>query len=161
MSESPLQKNCVQAGDGVGHQYSTLLRNSPLDDTRPSNGLRFCCASKMLTASEAREPNAYRDSSNRLLAGPTITTPSTKTRSQGIWRLLGENERCHHGFLGATSGVSGCQRALEMLGLASVSVCQYRWVRTQFLSQLGERGSQLFALGRILLAWLTRSRGDC
>ncbi len=29
--------------------------------------LRFCCASKMWTASEVREPNAYRDCSNRLL----------------------------------------------------------------------------------------------
>ncbi len=31
--------------------------------------MRFCCASKMWTVSEAREPEAYRDSSNRLLGG--------------------------------------------------------------------------------------------
>ena len=30
--------------------------------------LRFCCAIKMPTASEARDPDAYRDCSNRLLA---------------------------------------------------------------------------------------------
>ena len=29
--------------------------------------LRFCCAANVATASEAREPDAYRDSSNRLL----------------------------------------------------------------------------------------------
>ncbi len=29
--------------------------------------LRLCCAAKMVTASEAREPDAYRDSSDRLL----------------------------------------------------------------------------------------------
>ena len=29
--------------------------------------LRFCCANKMPTASAAREPDGYRDSSNRLL----------------------------------------------------------------------------------------------
>ncbi len=32
-----------------------------------SNGSRFYCAIKMPTASEAREPDAYRVSSNRLL----------------------------------------------------------------------------------------------
>jgi len=35
----------------------------------PHNVLRFCCAAKMVIASEAREPNAYRDCSNRLLCG--------------------------------------------------------------------------------------------
>ncbi len=29
--------------------------------------LRFCCAANVVTASVAREPDAYRDSSNRLL----------------------------------------------------------------------------------------------
>ena len=29
--------------------------------------LRFCCASNMVTVSEAREPDVYRDSSNRLI----------------------------------------------------------------------------------------------
>ena len=29
--------------------------------------LRFCCAANVVTASEAREPDAYRDCSNRLL----------------------------------------------------------------------------------------------
>ena len=35
----------------------------------PPNVSRFCCASKMVTASEAREPDAHRDCSNRLLGG--------------------------------------------------------------------------------------------
>ena len=30
--------------------------------------MRFCCAANVVTASEAREPDAYRDCSNRLLA---------------------------------------------------------------------------------------------
>ena len=39
------------------------------------NVSRFCCASKMGTASEAREPDAYRDSSNRLLGCTWPGTP--------------------------------------------------------------------------------------
>ena len=43
--------------------------------------LRFCCAANVVTASEAREPDVYRDCSNRLLdcaarwcrAGGTVT----------------------------------------------------------------------------------------
>ena len=31
--------------------------------------LRFCCAANVVTASEAREPDVYRDCSNRLLGG--------------------------------------------------------------------------------------------
>ena len=31
--------------------------------------LRFYCAANVVTASVAREPDAYRDSSNRLLGG--------------------------------------------------------------------------------------------
>jgi len=31
--------------------------------------LRFCCAANVVTASEGRESDAYRDSSNRLLGG--------------------------------------------------------------------------------------------
>jgi len=34
---------------------------------RRLTSLRFCCAANVVTASEAREPDAYRDSSNRLL----------------------------------------------------------------------------------------------
>ncbi len=33
----------------------------------PPNVSRFCCAANVVTASEAREPDAYRASSNRLL----------------------------------------------------------------------------------------------
>ena len=35
---------------------------------------RFCCATKMPNASEAREPSAYRDSSNRLLESERSAT---------------------------------------------------------------------------------------
>ncbi len=38
-----------------------------LTKARALTSLRFCCASKMTTAGEAREPDDYRDSSNRLL----------------------------------------------------------------------------------------------
>ncbi len=31
--------------------------------------LRFCCAANVVTASEAREPDVYRDCSNRVLDG--------------------------------------------------------------------------------------------
>jgi hypothetical protein len=34
---------------------------------RVLTSLRFCCAANVVTASEAREPDVYRDSSNRLL----------------------------------------------------------------------------------------------
>ena len=34
--------------------------------------LRFCCAGKMVPASEAREPDGYRVSSNRLLEVATL-----------------------------------------------------------------------------------------
>jgi hypothetical protein len=49
----------------------------------PSGGMpnvsRFCCASKMWTASEAREPHVYRDSSNRLLDGLDSYSKCNKT----------------------------------------------------------------------------------
>ena len=35
-----------------------------LDTLFHRTDLRFCCAAKMVTASEAREPDGYRDSSN-------------------------------------------------------------------------------------------------
>ncbi len=34
---------------------------------RRLTSLRFCCAANVVTASEAREPDVYRDCSNRLL----------------------------------------------------------------------------------------------
>ncbi len=37
--------------------------------SRHLTDLRFCCAANVVTASEAREPDAYRDCSNRLLGG--------------------------------------------------------------------------------------------
>ncbi len=38
-----------------------------LDTLFHRTDLRFCCAANVVTASEAREPDVYRDSSNRLL----------------------------------------------------------------------------------------------
>ncbi len=35
--------------------------------------LRFCCAANVVTASEARDPDGYRDCSNRLLGGGHVT----------------------------------------------------------------------------------------
>ncbi len=77
--------------------------------------LRFCCAANVVTASEAREPDAYRDCSNRLLGGATAAdTCRASDRhheaaigSQGctreIARVLGTEEKNRAGnFLGAT-----------------------------------------------------------
>ena len=47
--------------------------------------LRFCCAANVVTASEAREPDAYRDSSNRLLCG-WITAQSFSVRRMPLRR---------------------------------------------------------------------------
>ena len=41
--------------------------NGRMGRVRPNTDLRFCCAANVVTASEARDPDAYRDSSNRLL----------------------------------------------------------------------------------------------
>ena len=47
--------------------------------------MRFRCATKMPTASEAREPDVYRVSSNRLLDSPTAPDePSRGTASHGL-----------------------------------------------------------------------------
>ena len=70
----------------------------------PITDLRFWCAANVVTASEAREPDAYRDSSNRLLgdwraydaeatpphSGPQLRT--SKTVDSWVW-------------LGATGGL--------------------------------------------------------
>ena len=48
-------QGCVQADDGVGHQYSALLRNPPLDDTRPSNDSAFLLRTRMLAAIAPRK----------------------------------------------------------------------------------------------------------
>ena len=42
-----------------------------LDTLFHRTSLRFCCAAKVVTASEAREPDVYCDCSNRLLGGAT------------------------------------------------------------------------------------------
>ncbi len=43
--------------------------------------LRFCCAANVVTAREAREPDAYRDSSNRLLDGDNQRLLGIPTKS--------------------------------------------------------------------------------
>ncbi len=40
--------------------------------------LRFCCAANVVTAGEAREPDVYRDCSNRLLDGGGSITLNVK-----------------------------------------------------------------------------------
>ena len=53
-----------------------------LDTLLHRTSLRFCCAANVVTAGEAREPDAYRDSSNRLLCSPrTIKSISHAVRS--------------------------------------------------------------------------------
>ncbi len=42
-----------------------LLPTGP--DSRRLTSLRFCCAANVVTESAAREPDVYRDCSNRLL----------------------------------------------------------------------------------------------
>ncbi len=61
--------------------------------------LRFCCASKVPSASKVREPDAYRDCSNRLLDGAAIKviaalTPSSRFARSG---LSGLQEHSLHG----------------------------------------------------------------
>ena len=62
-----------------------------------ANGLRFCCAAKMPTASGAREPQAYRDRSRRLLecaAGRSDSRPRSVIHS--------EKRGPSHAFIGST-----------------------------------------------------------
>ncbi len=47
-----------------------------LDTLFHRTSLRFCCAANVVTASEAREPDVYRDCSNRLLYGYPRGGPS-------------------------------------------------------------------------------------
>ncbi len=46
--------------------------------------MRFCCAANVVTASEARDPDAYRDCSNRLLDCPGWRS-GTKKRIMAGW----------------------------------------------------------------------------
>ena len=66
--------------------------------------LRFCCAANVVTASEGRESDAYRDSSNRLLGGwraydaeatPAPSDPQLRTRRTLLYSWV---------WLGATGG---------------------------------------------------------
>ena len=51
---------------------------------RPTD-LRFCCASNVVTASEAREPDAYRDCINRLLGtGPDTWFLATESPERTV-----------------------------------------------------------------------------
>ena len=52
--------------------------------------MRFCCASKMVTASEAREPDGYRNGSNRSLGGDRrLAQLRDLRRSYGLLGLRG------------------------------------------------------------------------
>ncbi len=53
---------CVRILEWLGADWSAAF-------VRYLTSLRFCCAANVVTASEAREVVAYRDSSNRLLGG--------------------------------------------------------------------------------------------
>ncbi len=57
-----------------------------LDTLFHRTSLRFCCAANVVTASEAREPDVCRDSSNRLLDrndSPLASTGHTDSASVG------------------------------------------------------------------------------
>ncbi len=76
------RESCSEAGADL----SSWIRSAALENVarpvvcgwpeRYLADMRFCCAAKMPSASEAREPDAYRDSSNHLLdsAGPEVGT---------------------------------------------------------------------------------------
>ena len=66
-------------GSRSGEQAATQIKGPqqrvPVRSTKQERyltDLRFCCAAKMVTASVARESDAYRDSSNRLLDGARV-----------------------------------------------------------------------------------------
>ena len=55
-----------------------------LDTLFHRTDLHFCCAPNVVTAGEAREPEVYRDCSNRLLCGRISQCPTlvlSRTRS--------------------------------------------------------------------------------
>ncbi len=84
----------------------------------PSNVSRFCCATKMVTASEAREPDAYRDCSNRLLdgtrrlshtsRGSALPRKSERAREVGFRPRVTEAEH-DEGLGAAVVGSLACQ----------------------------------------------------
>ena len=56
---------------GVSDSTGCLLPGESLVE-RFLTDLRFCCAANVVTASEAREPDGYRDCSDRLLESMEI-----------------------------------------------------------------------------------------
>ncbi len=58
------------------NSFRIVCHDRPFE-SRCLTSLRFCCAIKMPTASEARDPNAYRDSSSRLLGSRAFDLTST------------------------------------------------------------------------------------
>ena len=70
-SSTPLPDDPANPTKGLSAKRTTASHPAGaepgLDTLFHRTSLRFCCASKMWTASEAREPDAYREGSNRLL----------------------------------------------------------------------------------------------
>ena len=62
----PKQPGLIAQGETAQQSATT---KSTLDNRSHRTSLRFCCAANVVTAGVAREPDAYRDCSNRLLGG--------------------------------------------------------------------------------------------
>jgi len=74
-SSTPLSDDLANPTKGLSAKSKTASHPAGaepgLDTLFHRTSLRFCCAANVVTASVARDPDVYRDSSNRLLGGPT------------------------------------------------------------------------------------------
>ncbi len=70
-SSTPLSDDPANPTKGLSAKRITASHPAgaepALDTLFHRTSLRFCCAANVVTASEAREPHVYRDSSNRSL----------------------------------------------------------------------------------------------
>jgi len=71
LSNTPLSDDLANPTKGLSAKSKTASHPAGaepgLDTLFHRTSLRFCCAANVVTVSEAREPDAYRASSNRLL----------------------------------------------------------------------------------------------
>ena len=99
--------------------------------------LRFCCAANVVTSSEAREPDAYRDSSNRWL-GSVRRAPRDATFQREPHRLAPISipdvamELPSPGLVLPDDDVLALVRDLAICGAERVSADLYRRVTMVF-----------------------------
>ncbi len=71
LSNTPLSDDLASPTNGLSAKSKTASHPAGaepgLDTLFHRTDLRFCCAANVVTAGEAREPDGYRDCSNRLL----------------------------------------------------------------------------------------------